>query len=85
MATRSTRKPKRKHATKTVVLPAGTPGWITEELVRKTLEIWQPSYEQELIEEDAIAMIMGVGRLYEVLAESPHHEAIRCPGSRQQP
>jgi len=67
-----------------VVLPDGAPIWITEELVEKTLEVWQPFYEKELIVADAIAMIMGVGQIYEFFAEGPRHEAIRRPSSRQQ-
>ena len=85
MATRSSRNAKRRKPTTPVVLPVGTPGWITEELVQNTLETWQPYYQEELIEEDAIAMIMSVGQLHQFLAESPRHEEIRRPGSRQQP
>ncbi len=85
MTTRSTRNPKPTETRRSVVLPAGTPGWITEELVQNTLETWQPYYQEELIEEDAIAMIMSVGQLHQFLAESPRHEEIRRPGSRQQP
>ena len=84
MATRASRNSKQPRTTKAVVLPADAPSWLTEELVLKTLEVWQPFYDRELIVEDAVAMIMGVGQIYDVFAEGPRHEAVRCPSSRQQ-
>ncbi len=54
-------------------------------MIEKTLKVWQPYYEEELIPEDALAIIMGVGRILEFLAEGHSDETIRRPGSRQQP
>lgn len=84
MATRSTRKSiTRSHATPLVV-PSDAPAWVTPEMIEKTLKVWQPYYEQELIPEDALAIIMGVGRILEFLTEGSD-ETIRRPSSRQQP
>lgn len=51
-----------------IVLPAGTPDWITPELVRKTIEVWQPYYREVLTQEEAVTMIQSVGRLYQALS-----------------
>lgn len=52
----------------TRIVPAGSPDWITAELVEATIRVWQPYYEAILTPEDAVTMIMGVGRLFEVLS-----------------
>lgn len=49
-------------------LPAGTPDWITADLVRHTLAVWQPRYSIRLTIADAIELICNVGRLIGVLA-----------------
>jgi hypothetical protein len=50
------------------IVPAGSPDWITPELIEATIRTWQPYYEAILTPEDAVTMIMGVGRLFEVLS-----------------
>jgi len=45
----------------------GLPTWITVELVQRTIEVWQPFYETQLSTEDAVAILLNVGRLFEVL------------------
>ncbi|MDQ3329259.1 MAG: hypothetical protein M3552_01180 [Planctomycetota bacterium] len=68
-----------------VRVPAGAPRWVTPELIAHTLRVWQPYYEIQLIPEDALEIMMGVGRLIEVLSRGDDDEAIRRPGSGQQP
>jgi hypothetical protein len=53
-----------------LALPPGTAPWITPELVRKTLLVWQPYYQAPLSVEDAVTMIQSVGRLFGVLRRS---------------
>lgn len=50
------------------IVPAGAPDWITRELVEATIRVWQPYYEALLTPEDAVTMILNVGRLYQVLS-----------------
>jgi hypothetical protein len=50
------------------IVPAGAPDWITPELVEATIRVWQPYYEALLTPEDAVTMILNVGRLYQVLS-----------------
>jgi hypothetical protein len=50
------------------ILPAGTPGWITPELVEQTIRVWQPYYQAVLTPEDAITMILNTGRLFEAFS-----------------
>ena len=50
------------------IVPAGTPDWITAELIEATIRVWQPYYEAVLSPEEAVTIILGVGRLYEVLS-----------------
>lgn len=84
MTVRRTRKLVSVDSTTPPVVPSDAPAWVTPEMIEKTLKVWQPYYEQELIPEDALAIIMGVGRIFEFLAEGHSDETIRRPGSRQQ-
>ena len=47
-----------------LVLPPGTPGWIDEELVRKTIRVWQPHFSGALTPEDAVEILLNVGHLF---------------------
>jgi hypothetical protein len=51
-----------------VAVPAGTPEWITPELIRRTLQVWQPYYAERLTPEDAVTMIRSAGELFAVLS-----------------
>lgn len=48
------------------IVPAGTPAWVTIELIELTIRVWQPYYKAQLTPDDAVTMILGVGRLFEV-------------------
>jgi hypothetical protein len=50
-----------------LVLPAGVPPWITPELVRLTLRVWQRHYSRPLTVEDAVTIIQNAGRLIDAL------------------
>jgi hypothetical protein len=49
-------------------VPPGTPEWITPELIRRTLQVWQPYYAQRLTPEDAVTIIRNAGELFAVLS-----------------
>ncbi len=46
------------------------PDWLSDELLRKTLEVWQPFYDDPLTEEDAKYIILSVGRLIDIVSDS---------------
>jgi hypothetical protein len=48
---------------------AGKPAWITPELVEDTLQTWQPHYNQELSETDAVEILQSVARLIDAVQE----------------
>jgi hypothetical protein len=50
------------------IVPAGSPDWITAELIEATIRTWQPYYKEVLTPEEAVTMIQAVGRLYDALA-----------------
>ncbi len=50
------------------IVPAGTPDWITPELVEATIRTWQPYYKEVLTPDEAVTMILNVGRLFETLS-----------------
>jgi hypothetical protein len=50
------------------IVPAGTPDWITPELIEQTIRVWQPYYQATLTPEEAVTMILGVGRLFQALS-----------------
>lgn len=43
------------------------PDWVSDELVQKTIEIWQPYYPNQLTRDDAIAIINNVGGVIDCL------------------
>lgn len=47
------------------------PGWVTEALIADTIQTWQPYYDTPLTEQDAIEMLVNVGRLFDML-EADH-------------
>lgn len=49
-------------------LPPGTPAWITPELVRLTLETWQPFYHDSLTTDAAVTILLSAGRLFSLLS-----------------
>jgi hypothetical protein len=53
------------------ILPAGTPDWITPELVEQTVRVWQPFYQTLLTPEDAVTIILNVGRMFQAFSGSP--------------
>ena len=48
-------------------LPPGTPAWITSDLVALTLKVWQPHYKEPLSPQDAVTIVLNVGKLFGVL------------------
>lgn len=43
------------------------PDWVSDELLQKTVEIWQPYYLNQLTRDDAIAIINNVGGVIDCL------------------
>lgn len=66
-------------------VPEGAPPWVTPELIAHTLRVWQPFYQAQLIPEDALEIIMSVGRITELLASADGNEAICSVSKGQQP
>ena len=50
------------------IVPAGAPDWITQELIEATIRVWQPYYAEILSPEEAVTMILNVGRLFDALS-----------------
>ena len=56
-------------------VPNGRPSWVTEELVKETLKMWQPLSAKKLTEDDALATLLGIGRLFETAGlMAPEHQ-----------
>lgn len=51
------------------IVPSGAPSWITAELIEDTIRVWQPYYQQPLTPDDAVAMMMNVGELFDAVSE----------------
>ena len=49
--------------------PAGTPRWVTPELLADTLRVWQPYYGT-LTPQDGLSIILNVSNLFDVLRRS---------------
>ena len=66
-----------------IAVPAGAPPWVTAELIEHTLRVWQPFYPEQLIPEDALEIIMGADRMFDLLSKGHHDETIRRTGESQ--
>lgn len=65
-------------------VPAGAPGWVTVELMEQTWRVWQPYYREPLNALDLLEMILGVGRMLDLLSQGTDHETVRRVGPSQQ-
>jgi hypothetical protein len=50
--------------------PPKLPSWISEALIRRRLEIWNPRYGFTLTREDAIEMLVNLSRLFGTLSRN---------------
>lgn len=50
------------------IVPAGAPDWITAELIERTIAVWQPYYADVISPEEAVTIIIDVGRLFDALS-----------------
>ncbi len=85
MPNRDDRSPPRPPTHEVATVPAGAPPWVTPELIEHTLRVWQPFYEDQLISEDALEIILSVDRVADLVSSGGHHETIRSASSREQP
>jgi hypothetical protein len=53
--------------TASAISPSEMPRWITEELITETIRVWQPRYGKPISTDEALQIILSVGRLREVL------------------
>ncbi len=67
-----------------LTIPSGAPPWVTVELLEHTIRVWQDFYQDQLISEDALAIIMGADRMFELLSKGRGNETIRRTGESQQ-
>ena len=67
-ARRSTRKTADAEKAPVTQVPADAPAWVSADLIEQTLRTWQPYYQTALTPEDALYIIMSVGRLFDVLS-----------------
>jgi hypothetical protein len=51
-----------------IAVPPGTPDWITADLIRLTLKVWQKHYKEPLSIQDAVTIVLNAGQLFGVLA-----------------
>jgi len=51
----------------TRTLPSGAPKWITPDLLRDTVEIWQPYYAEELTDAESLEILLTVSRIFDTL------------------
>ena len=54
------------HKQKAYVLE-NAPAWVTPELLKSTLDTWQPYYEERLTNTDALEILMRIGQLVDAL------------------
>jgi hypothetical protein len=70
------------------------PEWITPALIAETKAVWRPYYAEDLTDEQAVALLIPVGVLYEVLftgkdqdeeelEKTDDEEAVHCIGAGQ--
>lgn len=57
----------------------GLPDWITPELIAETLDVWQPRYDKQLTDDDAVEILQGVAALLDAIGDVDD-EAVRSAG-----
>jgi hypothetical protein len=50
-----------------MTVPQCAPAWITPELIRETILVWQPYYSESITPEAAYTILQNTGRLLDVL------------------
>lgn len=55
------------HTTPDADLPPGAPTWITADLIRDTVDVWQPYYDRELTADDAVEILQNVAHMFDAL------------------
>lgn len=65
--------------------PTPLPGWITPDVIAETRTVWQPYYDEDLTEEQVVALLLPVGVLYEVLfsGDADHEEEADDDGDEE--
>jgi hypothetical protein len=56
---------------------ARVPEWLSVELIEKTRAVWQPYYASPLTDEDAKAIVLNVGRLFDVLSDVGDKDSLK--------
>lgn len=46
-----------------IIVPPGSPEWVTPDLLNHTLEVWNPYYDEQLTVTEALDILMAVSRL----------------------
>ena len=57
------------------IVPSGAPGWVSESLIRTTIETWKPFANRPLTPDDALAMLINVAELFVVAGLTAGGEA----------
>ena len=66
--------------------PAGAPEWVTVALLEDTLAAWQPYYPHPLTVDDALEILLTVGRLFDALGDDEREQPqVFGSSSRKQP
>lgn len=53
--------------TQDIETPPGAPEWATPELLKSTLETWQPYYSEQLTVAEALDILLAVSRLADAI------------------
>lgn len=74
---------------KQVAIPSGAPPWVTVEDILETIQVWQRYSEEPLTSDDALAILVNVRKLLELVVRDSGHEelqeAVCCVGAGEQP
>jgi hypothetical protein len=58
---------KKQREVRVVGVPAGTPAWVSADLIDHTIRVWEPYYGRRLTREDAVEILIAVGNLADAL------------------
>ena len=54
-----------------IIVPPGTPAWISPELLADTAATWGRYYDRELTPDESLEILLAVGRMFDVLEQPP--------------
>lgn len=65
--------------------PNALPDWMSPDLIKATISVWEPIYGKKLTQEDAVEILRNAGLLMDVILNGHHEQKVFGAGQGFQP